>query len=270
MNHHPIESLSETLGVPFYRPGWHLPSYRVTATSRWRLIEAPFHLEPGYWSGLWGVAGLPVLMRATAAGDWETWMSISPHELESQELPCRHAGGHVVVMGLGMGWIALNLALRPGVRRVTVVERDPEVLDLFQNCGAMDDLTPGAATKVDLVLGDALEYVPMLPVDLLYADIWRDLDEPQTLEQVRIMQSHVQARQVSFWGQEIALARHLGGPLAGISDEVLRARAEETLGLPLLIPDDSAYGRQVDAVIRQRETRGLLPVPIRSNATALC
>ncbi|OQB96252.1 MAG: hypothetical protein BWX86_00876 [Verrucomicrobia bacterium ADurb.Bin122] len=39
-------------------------------------------------------------------------MSLSVHEIESQELGCRHAFGTTVVMGLGMGWIALNAALR--------------------------------------------------------------------------------------------------------------------------------------------------------------
>ena len=32
--------------------------------------------------------------------------------------------GHVVVMGLGMGWAAANAALHPAVSQVTVVEFD--------------------------------------------------------------------------------------------------------------------------------------------------
>lgn len=257
MNTVPPEALAEALGIPLFRSAWHLPHYRIGATGAWRVGTCPFHLEPGYWSGVWAVAGMPILIRETQEGSWETWMSISPLELESQELPCRLAQGHVVVMGLGMGWIALNVALHPEVTGVTVVERDPEVLDLFQQSGALEGFPPEAGAKLRLVHGDALTYRPRQPVDLLYADIWRDLDEPQTLDQVRTMQAHVQASSVSFWGQEIALARHLGTPLSGLSGDAMRERAEAALGLPLLVPTGNDYGEQIDAVMTQRIARGL-------------
>ena len=65
-------------------------------------------------------------------------MSLTPHEIESQELGFLHASENVVIMGLGMGWIAANSALNPKVTQVTVVERDPDVIRLFHDSGASD------------------------------------------------------------------------------------------------------------------------------------
>jgi len=40
--------------------------------------------------------------------------------------------GHVVIARLGMGLALYNGLLRPAVRGVTVVERDPDVITLFE------------------------------------------------------------------------------------------------------------------------------------------
>ncbi|WP_049818875.1 O-methyltransferase [Geotalea uraniireducens] len=115
-------------------------------------------------------------------------MSLSPHEIESQELGCRYAHGHTVVMGLGMGWVAINMALSPAVSKVTVIERDPEVIELFGLSRALHGLAAEIAGKIRIIRADALEWQPDEAVDFLYADIWRCLEEPQTLDDVRCMQ----------------------------------------------------------------------------------
>ena len=67
------------------------------------------------------VNGMALLTRIDDGSKPHTWMSISPMEIESQEIG-QHARGHVVVMGLGMGWAAANAALHPAVSQVTVVD----------------------------------------------------------------------------------------------------------------------------------------------------
>lgn len=64
---------------------------------------------------------------------WEMWMSLTPHETESQSLGNRYARGTTAIMGLGMGWIAANAALNPKVNRVLIAERDTDVIRLFQH-----------------------------------------------------------------------------------------------------------------------------------------
>lgn len=268
-------ALAAALGVRLWTTEAFIPTYRAGASGRWRIHPggALVH-DYGYHSGPCMLAMLPSLSRkCESAGDdddgpWETWMSITPLEVESQELGYRHAFGHTVVMGLGMGWIAANCALNPAVNRVTVVERDAEVIRLIEASGAFDALPETARRKLAIVAGDALEWRPGAEdaVDFLYADIWLNLAERSALADVRRMQAHVGAQQVYYWGQEIAIhaamARLAGGETgrAPVAADIHRA-IDELIGLPLLVPRDGDYLGLVQAVIHHRRHRRL-PVDV--------
>lgn len=257
--------LAAALGVPFFSTGLYMPEYREACIGQWKLTRTGFCLDHGYYSGLCGVSRMPVLMRTSngvrANGqDWETWMSLSPHEIESQELGCRYAFGHTAVMGLGMGWVAVNMALNPAVTLVTVVERDPEVVDLFGQSQALDGLPAEIAGKIRIVRADALEWKPDKPVDFLYADIWRCLEEPQTLDDVRRMQSNVGAGGIYFWGQELAIHTLAAKRPEGCADnrewaKAVRHCVADIIRLPLLLPDDFDYPGTIAEVVRRRRER---------------
>lgn len=252
------EQLAAYLGVPLFATALHLPPYREVCAGRWRLTRSGFSLDRGYYSGLWGVSGMLVLLREADGNSqsWETWMSLSPHEIESQELGCRYASGHTVVMGLGMGWVAINIALNPAVRRVTVIERDPEVISLFEQSMALDGLPEDASGKIRIVLADALEWLSDEPVDFLYADIWRTLEEPQTLDDVSRMQANVNADQVYFWGQELfihSLAEK--NPMCCDWGDAVKRCVTERIALPLFLPEDFDYPDMIATVVRQRRER---------------
>lgn len=254
----PEANMANLLGVPLFSTRWYVPAYRPMQTDRWQVVECPFHLERGYHSGTWAVGAMPILMRRAqdAAQTWQTWMSFSPQEIESQELACQHACGHVVVMGLGMAWVAINMAFQPAVSRVTVVERDVEVIHLLEQCALLSALPPEVADKILIVQADALEWTTHDPVDFLYADIWRCFDEPGTLEQVQQMQRNLNAHKVYFWGQEILLARLLGEPSDWIklAPQALRERISTLTGLPLLVPEHG-YARMIERVRENRRLR---------------
>ncbi|MDY6949182.1 MAG: hypothetical protein SXG53_26105 [Pseudomonadota bacterium] len=192
-------------------------------------------------------------------------MSITPHEIESQELGCDLASGHTVVMGLGMGWIAANVALRTEVTRVTVIELDPDVIALIEGMNCFASLPADARAKIHVVRADALQWSPASPdeaVDFLFADIWLTLDEQTTVDQVRRMQANIGARSLYFWGQEMALYRVLenqGRSVKDVGNADLRALAQAELRLPLLIPDGLDYAAMIDTVVARRRTRGLYP-----------
>lgn len=257
-------SLSEAVGVTMYSSDLYMPNYLDGQIGRWRLTRTGFCLDRGYYSGLWGVQGMSVLMRdssgAADSATWETWMSLSPHEIESQELGCRYAFGHTVVMGLGMGWVAVNCALNAAVHKVTIIERDPDVIELFRTSGALDGLAADVTVKIRIVQDDALTWLPDEAVDFLYADIWRCLEEPQTLDDVRQMQSHVQAGTIYFWGQELlihALATNEGGSCSGNGwGATVRHCVHNTVRLPLLLPSEFDYPERIAAVARLRSARG--------------
>lgn len=253
------QQLAAALGLAQFTCDLHMPLYKDGSIGKWKLTRTGFCLDRGYHSGLWGVSGMPVLMR-DAGNDgrsWETWMSLSPHEIESQELGCRYAVGHTVVMGLGMGWVAVNMALNPAVTLVTVVERDPEVIELFAQSGALDGLSAEIADKIRIVRADALEWKPDKPVDFLYADIWLHLEEPQTLGDVHRMQANVQAGQIYFWGQELIIHAMAGeGACTGTPwAEAVRRCVAEKITLPLLMPEAFDYPEMIASVVRRRRER---------------
>lgn len=254
--------VADTLRVPLYASKWYIPNYREVHTDTWRITRCPFHLEHGYTSDLWGISALPLLLRRIdddVAG-WETWMSLTPHEIESQEMGCIYGSGHTVVMGLGMGWVAINMALNPNIRQVTVIEHDPEVISLLELSGALDELAQDIRKKIRIIQADALEWIPDEHVDFLYADIWRGLDEPHTVGQVRQMQAHVEADTVYFWGQEVKLFRMLGEQLdhfRNVPPQRFQIAVMETIGMPLLVPDTGDYVETIEAVMAKRKARGL-------------
>ncbi len=262
-----IEQLAAALGVPLFASQHFLPTYRAGVNGRWKIVHGGFSLDRGYYSGVWGVYGLPALLRDTH-GDgqhWETWMSLSPHEIESQELGPRYAYGHCVVMGLGMGWVAANIALNPAVQKVTVIERDPEVIALFADTQAFAGLPAEALAKLRIVEADALLWRSEQPVDFLYADIWRTLNEAQTLDDVRRMQANVAASAIYFWGQELSI-HELAEPSSGTggaeewAESVARC-VEERIALPLFLPDDFDYPDFIIRVASQRQQRWPLGRP---------
>ena len=243
------EQLAQALGVPLFVSDLYMPTYRAGRIGHWLLTHSGFGLDRGYYSGQWGVVGMPALLRERQ-GKEEIWMSLSPHEIESQELACRYACGHTVVMGLGMGWVAINIALNPAVQRVTVIELDPEVIELFDHSQATSGLPEDIRNKLHIVLADALEWRPDVPVDFLYADIWRCLEEPQTLDDVRRMQANVGAETIYFWGQELAI--HALADHAGLWPQQVQRCVAETIALPLLLPTDFDYPQMIGDVARLR------------------
>lgn len=252
-----IHVLAQALGVPVFQTPWHMPQYELGEQGAWRLLRGGMGLDRGYYSGSCVYAGSTALLRQNAQGGWDTWMSLSPFEIESQELACRHAHGHTVVMGLGMGWVTANIALNPSVERVTVVERDPEVIALFQRMQVLEGLQADVAAKIHIVQADALQWrpAPQQPVDFLYADIWLQLAEPQALADVRQMQANVQATQLYFWGQEWVLAASLQALWGSPSWSPALADALTATRLPLLTAVDGGFAPWVERIWRERLAR---------------
>ncbi|MEA3061781.1 MAG: hypothetical protein QOJ94_1562 [Sphingomonadales bacterium] len=226
-----------------------MPAYRPAAHGRWEVVIGNFGFAPGYWSGPSLVTGLPALLR-----DGETWMSISPLEIESEEIGIRAARGHVLILGLGLGWAAAATACVPGVTRVTVVERDPEVIALHRALDIFSQLDPEARTKLEIVLGDAFDYRPSEPVDLMIPDIWQPLVGGDRVAEVRRMQASIGAKALYFWGQELEIARHAAAAGRPCDDEGV-AETAAAFGLPLVGPGTPGYAAKV-AAAAERWMRG--------------
>jgi hypothetical protein len=222
-------------GIAAFATDLFLPRYREMASGDWELRLAGNVLAQGYWGPPVISAGLPTLMRGS-----ETWMSLSPLEVESAEIGIRLARGHVLVMGLGMGWAAAATAMRDEVTAVTVIERDPDVLALHAELDLFAQLPDAARDKIRVVQGDAYGYVPDSPVDLLMPDIWLPLVSDGRVEEVRRMQANANAGAIYFWGQELEIARHAKAAGRAFDAEGIAATIAD-FALPLIGPEWPDY-----------------------------
>ena len=103
------------------------------------------------------------------------WMAVKPNEIATMRAPIAAARGHVVAFGLGLGYFAFHASNRDEVERVTVVERDPAVIDLFRR-----HLLPQfpQQQKIRVVEGDAFAFaeteLPRAGADVAFVDLWHD------------------------------------------------------------------------------------------------
>jgi hypothetical protein len=228
------------------------PDYRDGARGAWNVRMVSLAASRGYWGQVYPGLNTAILGRVGAEGR-ESWMSLLPSEIESQVIGLRAARGHTAVLGLGMGWLAANVALRPEVERVTVVEADPDVIAIVEAMGVMAQLSEAARRKVTIVRGDALSWRPDGPVDTLQADIWLKFVEDRKLADAQRMQANIEARSVYFWGQEMEIWRFACGRLddaSALDWPTVRTIVAEDIRLPLILPDWSDYPERIVAAAR--------------------
>jgi hypothetical protein len=226
-----------------------LPHYRAGAWGEWSLRIAFLAAGRGYWGQTYATLGSAVLSGPVRDGD-ATWMSIVPMEIESQEIGIAAARGHTVVLGLGMGWAAANVALNPKVNRVTVVERDADVIALIAEQGVFGQLPSTARDKIAIVNADAFDWRPDAAVDSLQADIWAKVVEPGKWDDVHRLQANIGATSLYFWGQEMELfrlaCREAGAIPTDLSDADIGRLAAQT-GLPLVQSQEPGLAARITA-----------------------
>lgn len=237
--------LTAAPGIPLFDMGPLAALYRPMEAGTWQLTVGGTVLCPGYPDGVKLVEGVIALVRGT-----DTWMSLTPFERGSQILGVEAAEGHVVIMGLGMGWVAAETALREGVSRVTIVERDPDVIAIHRELDLFARLPGRAGEKVRIIEASAYDWRPDQPVDLLMPDIWLGLVEGDRAPEVRRMQDNVGARAIYFWGQELEIARHAAAAGRRLDAAGVEATVRD-FALPLVMPAHIDYPRFIHAAARQ-------------------
>jgi hypothetical protein len=232
-----------------FRSALWFPRYRAGSCGAWRvrLVQQP--AVRGYWGTIYQVFGT-VMLTGPSRDNAEVWMSMTPMEVESQEIGIAAARGHTVVLGLGMGWATANIALNPAVERVTVVERDRDIVALVDALGIFAQLPHAARCKIDIVVDDALAWRPDAPVDSLQADIWLKVTEPAKWDDVRRMCDNIRPASLYFWGQEMELwrlaCRATGGVPDALTAEMLGAMVADS-GLPLITDSHPDYAARITA-----------------------
>lgn len=110
------------------------------------------------------------------------WMTVTPNEINTIQPCVRQSHGNVLTFGLGLGYYAFHCLLKPDVRRVTVVERDPDIISLFRTLLLPHFPRPDA---LEIIQADAFDFAQKhLPAyDVVFTDLWHDVSDGLPLYQ---------------------------------------------------------------------------------------
>jgi len=221
-----------------------IPDYKAVESGDWSLTKHDVPYIRGYFNGLQRNK-LPnwVLKKGS-----EIWMSLTPMEVESQAPHAAAAYGHTVIMGFGMGMLTYNVLKNPAVTKVTVVEIDPEVVELIKEVSDMDNW-PGIE-KLTIEYADALEWKPSEPVDVVLADIWPDLGDMKLRPDMVKIYENTKPTVIAGWGMELDYISWMQDNGYAPGDECMGTyrRYAKDIGLPLIEIDNDEYpGLALDA-----------------------
>ena len=103
------------------------------------------------------------------------WMSLNPNEIETMKPFIDKGNGNVLVLGLGMGYVPFMMSLKDDVRHITIIEKDQNIINLFNNL-----LFPHFVNKnkITIIKDDAIKYVSKNnKYDYIFADLWHTSED---------------------------------------------------------------------------------------------
>ena len=103
------------------------------------------------------------------------WMTLLPNETNTTKYAIDRSKGKVLTYGLGLGYFTYMASLKDDVESVCVVERSPDVIELFKQFILPQFKYP---EKVNIVECDAFEFAEKHMKDgcynTVFTDIWHD------------------------------------------------------------------------------------------------
>ena len=105
------------------------------------------------------------------------WMTITPNEINTMQKAIDEANGNVITFGLGLGYYPYMVSLKDDVKNVTIVEKDPNVIDMFTK--NILPLFPNG-DKIKIVNEDAFEFLKdnnLIDFNYVFVDIWHDVKD---------------------------------------------------------------------------------------------
>ena len=107
------------------------------------------------------------------------WMSLNPNEIETMKPFIKKGKGNVLVLGLGMGYVPYMMANKLEAKSITIVEKDPEIIALFNSL-----ILPSFKNKekIKIIEDDAINYVRKNSrFDYIFADLWHSPEDGLSL-----------------------------------------------------------------------------------------
>lgn len=164
-----------------------------------------------------------------------TWMTDLPCEMvQMHDELAAYATGRVLIGGLGLGIVARMCAVKREVKRITVVERDQDVVNLV-----WPHLQEFLRGKANIVVGDIADFDPGTMYDVALLDTWQtDGERDWTGEVVPLRRKF--ARRIPYilcWREEVMMSQMIrplcrvtaigAAPVEGIPHYWAFARAVE-------------------------------------------
>lgn len=103
------------------------------------------------------------------------WMLITPNEINTMQPVIDNVSGNIVAFGLGLGYFAYMSSIKDSVKSVTIVERDRDVIKMFE-----EFILPQFEfkDKINIVNSDAFEFAKsMTGYDCAFVDLWHDVSD---------------------------------------------------------------------------------------------
>ncbi len=127
------------------------------------------------------------------------WMTAAPNEINTIRPAAEAAHGHVLTLGLGLGYFAFHALLNPRVERVTAVERSADAIRLFR-----ERILPAfpRPERLTILQADAFAAAPALyqsgQYDFVFADLWHDAADGLPMYE-RLKQMEVPGPEYRYW-----------------------------------------------------------------------
>ena len=131
--------------------------------------------------------------------DNEVWMLDAPSEMNTIEPYAKKAKGKVLTFGLGIGFYVYMALLNDDVESVTIVERSPEVIQLFNT--VLRTQFP-QSKEIKIIQGDAFDYFnedTLNRYDSVFVDIWQSNEDGLEMIERLLEQYLPPFEQVDFW-----------------------------------------------------------------------
>ena len=131
--------------------------------------------------------------------DGLVWMTVTPNEINTIQPAVRESRGKVLTFGLGLGYYAFHCLTKEDVESVTVVEKNPAVIEVFTQ-----QLLPFFPRKdaLRIVQADAFDYaenvMPGESFNTVFTDLWHDVADGIPLYQ-RMTALEVPGPRYLYW-----------------------------------------------------------------------
>ena len=121
-------------------------------------------------------------------------MKLNQLEIESSYMPIKMAKGKVGIVGLGLGYVAEEIAKKKEVKEVIVYEINQDVIDLYNNSFKKNK-------KIKILCEDAFK-AKSDKFDFFYVDIYEYKLTKKVVEDYKILNDLHEIEEYSFWGME--------------------------------------------------------------------